>query len=115
MSKLHVWALIWIATVAASNTKTAGPVEKVAFMLNKSQCIVALIIAACTFLVLVIILVDLMIFSHRYRRWQTQFMEQMTQLVEVQFRYRPARPSTRPVPRPRSSYSDGTYIVSTAA
>ena len=101
---------------------TGGPIKdtsdvtnKVAFVLNKSQCILALIVAACTFLVLVIILVDLMIFSRRYRRWQTQFMDQLTHLVEVQFRYRPSRYSAGPAPRPRSGLSDGTYIVSTAA
>ena len=100
---------------------TGGPIKdssdtakKVAFVLNKSQCILALIIAACTFLVLVIVLVDLMIFSRRYRRWQTQFMDQLTHLVEAQFRYRPSRYSLGPVPRPRSGISDGTYIVSTA-
>ena len=110
-----MWTCIWAVAAAVPKASGTGPVEKVAFMLNKSQCIVALIVAACTFLVLVIILVDLMIFSHRYRRWQTQFMEQMTQLVEVQFRYRSARQLARPVPRPRSNYSDGTYIVSAAA
>lgn len=101
---------------------TGGPIKdvsdatkKVAFVLNKSQCILALIVAACTFLVLVIVLVDLMIFSRRYRRWQTQFMDQLTHLVEVQFRYRPSRHSSGPVPRPRSGISDGTYIVSTSA
>lgn len=111
---LTLCSLFW-GVSSSPVPSTGGASKKIAFVLNQSQCILALIVAACTFLVLVIILVDLMIFSRRYRRWQTQFMDQLTHLVEVQFRYRPGRYSSGPVPRPRSGISDGTYIVSTSA
>ena len=105
--------LLWLSAVTCAPADEA--VQKVAFVLNKSQCIIALIVASCTFIVLVIVLVDLMLFSRRYRRWQTEFMEQLTYMTEIQFRYRAGRNvRSTPVPRPRSGISSGTYIVATA-
>lgn len=115
MNYLLLFICSLVTGVSSTTLPTArGAANQVAFVLNKSQCVLALIVASCTFLVLVIVLVDLMIFSRRYRRWQTQFMDQLTHLIEVQFRYRPGRYAGAPVPRPRSGLSDGTYIVSTA-
>ena len=114
MQTIIILSVVAIGAYSSPLPASRGAAGQVAFVLNKSQCILALIVASCTFLVLVIILIDLMIFSRRYRRWQTQFMDQMTHLIEVQFRYRPGRPSGGPIPRPRSGLSDGTYIVSTA-
>ena len=48
--------LLWLSAVTCAPADEA--VQKVAFVLNKSQCIIALIVASCTFIVLVIVLVD---------------------------------------------------------
>ena len=113
--------LLWSVTlivVEGANIKPAGNLaatQKVAFVIHKSQGILALVIAACTFIVLVIVLVDLMFFSRRYRRQQEHLLSRLIYITEAQTRYQPRRISVAPTPRPRSSISDGTFIVSTNA
>lgn len=114
---LLLWSL-GLFVVECANIKPTdkpGTTQKVAFVIQKSQGILALIIAACTFIVLVIVLVDLMFFSRRYRRQQEHLLSRLIYVTETQTRYQPRRIPVTPTPRPRSGISDGTFIVSTNA
>ena len=82
---------------------TTGPaaLSTITIALTEAQATLAVIIACCTFMVLVIVLLDLMIFSRDYQRRHNRLLEQMTNLIHA-----------RTVLKPNNTTST-TYVTTT--